>query len=112
MDDVRQVDGAQFLETIEAVYRREGLTGVAEHVGREFAIGVLVGASAGGSATVTYRICDRAVWRMDEQGTVSADPVLAPSRAPAASCVLIRVFALSYVADPFQVELYGEAQVS
>jgi hypothetical protein len=48
---------------------------------------------------------------MDLEGTVSNVALLAPRRDRPEFCGLIRVFAVPHVAEPFQIELYGEKVV-
>ena len=108
MVSAKVIDGVQFLETIEELYQREGLHAISRFVDQEFPVGTVVDLRQGGPHCTLHRICDRAVWRMDGQGSLT-DSTLLPRLNPNQElCGIIRVFALSYISDPFQIELYGE----
>jgi hypothetical protein len=106
---VKVIEGVEFVERLEALYSSDGLGSVTEYVARELRVGTIV--DLGLPEQKAYRICDLAVWRMDLEGTVSNVALLAPRRDRPEFCGLIRVFAVPHVAEPFQIELYGEKVV-
>ena len=108
MKDIKIIEGVQFLDLIEDLYNEEGISGIISLVERDFSIGTLVDLNQGVSNNKVFRICNRAVWRMDSQGNLTNSALLPPLEVDSDSCGIIRVFALSYVSDPFQIELYGE----
>ena len=96
------------MELIENLYNKEGMSAIIRLIERDFSIGTLVDPNQGLINNKIYRICNRAVWRMDSQGNLTNSALLPPLEVNKESCGIIRVFALSYVSDPFQIELYGE----
>lgn len=108
MKDIKVIEGIQFLELIENLYNEEGMSSIISLVEREFSIGTLVDLKQGISDNKIFRICNRAVWKMDSLGNLTNSALLPPLEVDSDSCGIIRVFALSYVSDPFQIELYGE----
>lgn len=108
MDDVKEINGEQFLERIEELYDEEGMEAIVDLVKEEFAVGTLVDLKRDPADITLHRICNRAIWELDSQGTLTESAILPPYDVDDESCGVIRVFALTYVSEPFQIELYGK----
>ena len=106
MKDVKEIDSEVVLETIESVFNKGGIEAVKNWVATEFAIGTLVSLKQGVPDEKLYNICDYAIVQMNSAGTVLPRTYLS-RKNDVEDCSLIRVLALSYVSQPFQIELYG-----
>lgn len=95
------------LDTVEKVYDLGGMDSVVNWVNQNLAEGTVLSLNQGGAGDKQVKLCDRAVYGLDATGNVTARTYL-PKKQAGADCSLVRVLALTYVKEPFQVELYAK----
>jgi len=106
MENIKEIESDKLLQSIENIFNSGGIDAVKKYIETEFTIGTLVNLNQGVSNEKKYKICNYAIWQMNAQGIVSNAAYLAPKNN-IQNCPLIRVVALSYISEPFQVEIYG-----
>jgi|SRR5574338_641622 hypothetical protein len=108
MNTVKEITSETLLNTIEQVFTNAGIPAVIKFIETEFGVGTLVHLNQDVANEKIYTICNYAIWQLDTQGRVLNNAYL-PLKDNVQNCNLIRVLALSYISQPFQVELYGTA---
>jgi hypothetical protein len=106
MEKIKSIDSVKELESIENAYNLGGINAVIEWIENNFPIGTIVNLNQGIPDEKIYRICNRAIHKLDDHGKVS-DFAYLNSIDGVENCNTIRILALTYVAEPFQIELYG-----
>jgi len=106
MENVKSIDSEKTLELIENEYKSGGINAVIQWLETIFPNETFVDLNQGVPNEKIYKVCNRAIYRLDKQGNVT-NFVYLPKIEGIQNCNLIRIFSISYVAEPFQIELYG-----